>query len=236
MEVQNKTYCVYIHTNKENGKVYIGQTKFGDDPNKRWRDGEGYGGCILFENAIKKYGWDSFNHDIIASGLTMDEANRIEESMIQQFDSTNSENGYNIRLGGENYEWAEISKLKMAKSLRDTIREKHKTTSEESLKDRFYENDQTVRKCSRCGTLFETKLKYKKSGDKRSMRRDYSKRHPRICPDCRNDDNNKPKNVVKTCIDCGVEFICSVFATMKVRCDECQKTKNIKKYCLQDDK
>lgn len=220
MEAQNKTYCVYIHTNKQNGKVYIGQTKFGDDPNKRWRDGEGYKGCALFENAIKKYGWDGFNHDIIASELTMDEANYIEESLIQQFDSTNSENGYNIRPGGENYEWADISKLKMAKSLRNTIREKHKEISEDKLQDRFNANDPSVRKCTRCGVLFE--IKYVKPEERKSMGRKYNKQLPRICSDCRNDDNNKPKSVVKTCVDCGIEFICSVYASNATRCKECR--------------
>ena len=37
----NKTYCVYKHTNKENGKVYIGITSC-LDTNERWKDGFGY--------------------------------------------------------------------------------------------------------------------------------------------------------------------------------------------------
>lgn len=236
MEAQNETYCVYIHTNKQNGKVYVGQTKFGDNPNKRWRNGEGYVMSVVFYQAIKKYGWDGFEHKIIKSGLTQDEANYLEESLIQQFDSTNFSNGYNIKPGGENYEWSDMAKLKMVKSLRETIREKHKIDSEENLKERFNKDDPTVKKCTRCGVLFEIKYSNKRLDGKRSMRQNHNKNLPRICPDCRNDDNNKPKNVIKICVDCGIEFCCSVFASNKIRCDECQKQRRSKKYCLKNKK
>lgn len=34
-------FCVYYHISPSM-KMYIGQTKYGDDPNKRWNNGKGY--------------------------------------------------------------------------------------------------------------------------------------------------------------------------------------------------
>ena len=73
MEEQN-TYCVYIHRNKKNGKVYIGQTIYGDKPNKRWLNGRGYQINTHFYNAIQKYGWDKFDHFVLMQDLTVEVA------------------------------------------------------------------------------------------------------------------------------------------------------------------
>ena len=64
------TYCVYKHTNKINGKVYIGQSM---NPKDRWsRQGHQYKGCTYFYNAIQKYGWNNFIHEILIDNLTQE--------------------------------------------------------------------------------------------------------------------------------------------------------------------
>ena len=101
MEIYNGTYCVYVHTNKINGKKYVGQTINGQNPNKRWRDGNGYRLQCYFYRAIQKYGWDNFGHEVIASNLTKQEADNFEKLLIKKLNTTNNSFGYNITAGGE---------------------------------------------------------------------------------------------------------------------------------------
>lgn len=90
-------YCVYAHVNKQNGKTYIGVTS---NIQVRWYSkGKGYRNCILFYRAIKKYGWDEFEHIILMDNLPKTIAYEMEKELIKKYDTT--ENGYNISRGGE---------------------------------------------------------------------------------------------------------------------------------------
>lgn len=104
--MEDKKWCVYIHTNNINGKKYVGMTcnidtRFG-------KDGAGYlhkkknGEFVqpYFARAILKYGWENFSHEIIKENLTLEEANELEEKMILKYDTQNINKGYNIRNGG----------------------------------------------------------------------------------------------------------------------------------------
>lgn len=104
-------YTVYMHKNKTNGKIYIGQT--GQKPEKRWDNGRGYETSTRFYNAILKYGWDGFEHIILYSNLTQEEANLIEEQLIAQYHSQDDKYGYNIKAGGANRHHTEETKRKI---------------------------------------------------------------------------------------------------------------------------
>lgn len=95
----DKRWCVYCHTNKENGKKYIGITSK-NPPELRWENGFGYRRQIRFWNAIQKYGWDGFDHKILFNNLTLDEANHKEVELIAFYKSAQRDYGYNIDLGG----------------------------------------------------------------------------------------------------------------------------------------
>lgn len=121
MEIFNSNYCVYVHTNKTNGKKYVGQTKNGDNPNKRWNYGYGYKTQKYFWRAIQKYGWDNFEHEIIASNLTKEEADTFEKLLISKLDTMNPQKGYNIVAGGQGsvgYIPSEETRAKIAEASR----------------------------------------------------------------------------------------------------------------------
>lgn len=95
--LENK-WCVYRHTNKLNGKCYVGITS--QNVRVRWNRGWGYQYCPHFWKAIQKYGWDNFSHDILYTGLTKEEAEAREVNLIAQYNSADPKFGYNVALGG----------------------------------------------------------------------------------------------------------------------------------------
>jgi group I intron endonuclease len=92
-----KNYTVYCHTNRITKKVYIGITKL--KPERRWSNGKGYKESVCFNNAINKYGWENFIHEILFTNLTVYEAEKKERYLIKQW-NTLSPNGYNLQSGG----------------------------------------------------------------------------------------------------------------------------------------
>lgn len=91
-------YKVYEHV-FPNGKKYVGITC--RSLKQRFKNGYGYCHNEYMMNAINKYGWNNTEHNLLASGLSKDEAERMEIELIKNQDLTNREKGYNIELGGK---------------------------------------------------------------------------------------------------------------------------------------
>lgn len=90
-------WTVYKHT-APNGKVYIGITS--QKVKNRWNNGNGYRSNKYFTRAIKKYGWENFNHEILFEGLTKKQAGEMEQHLIEKYDCIMPK-GYNKSKGGE---------------------------------------------------------------------------------------------------------------------------------------
>ena len=119
-------WVVYKHTNKINGKVYIGITS--KKPNRRWKSGKGYMCNRYFWNAIQKYGWEEgFSHEILISGLLREEALAKEVELIAEYNSL-APNGYNQTIGGEGcngWKMADYQKEKISKAHKGKKRPPH---------------------------------------------------------------------------------------------------------------
>lgn len=112
----NHLYTVYQHKNKINGKVYIGITM--QEPEKRWGvNGCNYKSSPHFYSAIQKYGWDNFEHNILFTNLTKEEACLKEQELIKQFNSMDRNFGYNSTSSGETCVVNEETRQKISQAL-----------------------------------------------------------------------------------------------------------------------
>lgn len=105
----SNNYIIYKHTSPS-GKSYIGQTT--NYKKRCWEHRGSSNKCIAFRNAIQKYGWDAFTHDILYSNLSIEDANILEEELIIKYNSI-IPNGYNIKYGGVNHSHSDETKQKI---------------------------------------------------------------------------------------------------------------------------
>lgn len=143
-----RTYSVYVHTNKLNGKKYYGMTS--QKPHRRWgREGNRYANHSALSADIVRHGWDSFGHEVLAQGLTFDQARHMEESLIRRHDTTNPEKGYNSHAGCPPFRdrsYHKISAAKMGHPVTEATREKIRNAVPRSA----------VEQISPCGTVLAT--------------------------------------------------------------------------------
>ena len=70
-------YCIYMHRNTKNGKLYFGQTC--QIVEQRWKNGKGYDKCPNFWNAIIAEGWNNFEHIVLDTELSKEQADEKEK-------------------------------------------------------------------------------------------------------------------------------------------------------------
>lgn len=106
MNNKNNNYTVYVHrlpkevSNYEYDKYYVGLTSA--TVNKRWgTKGQGYYSNKYFKKDIFQFGWENFEHIIIAENLIPEQAGFIEKVLITILHSVDLDLGYNRTRGGE---------------------------------------------------------------------------------------------------------------------------------------
>lgn len=153
-------YFVYMHTNKINGKVYVGITQQ-NPPQKRWNNGWGYRHRNpYFYRAITKYGWkDGFTHEIIFKNISKEIACKIEQMLIKKCKKLGI--SYNLANGGEGVEaFPECAKEKLRQykgPLASQYGKKHtqeqRKLQSEILKNRWRNHRDLMMEAVRKGTL-----------------------------------------------------------------------------------
>ena len=99
---------IYKFTNKINGHCYIGQTnnlqkRYNGHKSEAFNE-KASGYWLPFHCAIRKYGIENFNYEIleeIADGENQKFIDEREKYFIAYYHSLKDENGYNVTIGGE---------------------------------------------------------------------------------------------------------------------------------------
>lgn len=91
------TYTIYCHTCPD-GKKYIGMTSM--RLCERFGKGRFYQETSRFGIAIKEFGWENIEHEVLESGLNFEEACDMEKHYIKLYKTTETDFGYNMAEGG----------------------------------------------------------------------------------------------------------------------------------------
>ncbi len=120
------TYVVYKHTNRVNGKAYIGWSSMTIDDRWKWHcdDAMKEVDTFVFHAAIRKYGVDAWDHVVLETHEIEISAKAAEIRLISEhktFCYEHPATGYNMTRGGEGlsgYTHRDDSRVKTSQSLR----------------------------------------------------------------------------------------------------------------------
>jgi group I intron endonuclease len=133
LEIKNTSevtkWTIYRHVSPS-GKIYVGITS--KEINRRWRYGTGYSNCILFQNAIDKYGWDNIKHQVLFTNLTEDRAKNLEKDLIRHYKNLGV--SYNITDGGDGHLGCSWTPTVYTRTIWSTQRKDRKLSEEHKKK------------------------------------------------------------------------------------------------------
>ena len=135
--------CVYCATNRLNGKRYVGKTVQSMAVRiESHRVCAARGVRRVFYSAIRKYGFDSFDWEVLFEGKDEEILFKVEQICIRDFGSVHP-NGYNMTQGGEGITRAcpevgrKISKALTGRVVSEQAREKLRRPCPQSKKDKL---------------------------------------------------------------------------------------------------
>jgi hypothetical protein len=102
--MKEPVWTVYCHIHITSGRLYVGLTK--KTMLQRWNQHVYMSGLVIkkgwshFANAIRKYGRDAFEHEVLGVYDTLEAANAAEERWIDQLGTRDPSKGFNLMRGG----------------------------------------------------------------------------------------------------------------------------------------
>lgn len=117
--MKSKIYSIYKLTNQINGKSYIGKTErnIGVRIKEHQYDTRKGKSKSILCRAIRKYGWDNFIVEVLATTIDKNVLNYLEKFFIMVYNTNNRKFGYNLTDGGEGttgYQYTKETIEKMA--------------------------------------------------------------------------------------------------------------------------
>lgn len=154
-------YTIYTFTNRVTGKKYVGYTGIGIGRLYSHKHSIKLGKKTKFYDAVRSYGWDNFNFEIIYQ--SKDEYHTkyvMEEYFIRDFDSV--ENGYNMTYGGNGVDSSYLKNIwnkekrqslseKWTDEMKNLQREKTKVFWQNKIKSGYkVKSNETFLTCPHC--------------------------------------------------------------------------------------
>lgn len=124
---------IYMLTCKTSGKKYVGQAlNFTGSNNAKWGMegrwkshvkealGSGKDHCRLLNNAIRKYGENDFEREVLCECL-IEEMDAMEEKYMEEHKTLDKAHGYNLKSGGSRGKWSEETKKAKSEAMKGFV-------------------------------------------------------------------------------------------------------------------
>ncbi len=115
-------FVIYKATNLVNGKMYIGKSKNFDERKKSHRRDTKNGDQVYFHRALRKYGTENFDWQVIDQAETDQELDDKEKYWVQFYKSFDPQFGYNLTKGGDGGSPNEETRRKIGTANKGKIR------------------------------------------------------------------------------------------------------------------
>ncbi len=113
--------CVYMATNKANGKRYVGKTVGTVESRRRSHELSADGGSSLyFHRALRKYGFDAFGWRELFDDADEEDLDSVERAMIRLL-KTRVPSGYNLTDGGSNGRHSALTRIKISNKAKGRV-------------------------------------------------------------------------------------------------------------------